>query len=243
MASRHLSGRRSDVPAVDLFLHRLHGGRASVHRHVGFCHAAAPRSYRARPVTTGLADLHDHCHWPEPSQSISRRRYGQLCCRLSGSRNVPVPPAGRRYCADFLACSSWPTPAYSLTLGALFALANAVMFGSVTVAVRGMTKTEPTSTLLMWQMATLATPRVRLSMAHSRRCGHADGERGCQCRRPVSLDEVASLGTSRGGIAILLSDAGMGACNRVSCVGRRADGWTCRRLSCCGRIRAILAVA
>ena len=30
------------------------------------------------------------------------------------------------------------------------------MFGSVTVAVRGMTKTEPTSTLLMWQMATLA---------------------------------------------------------------------------------------
>ena len=131
----------------------------------------------------------------------------------------------------------------SLTLGALFALANAVMFGSVTVAVRGMTKTEPTSTLLMWQMATLATPRVRLSMAHSRRCGHADGERGCQCRRPVSLDEVASLGTSRGGIAILLSDAGMGACNRVPCVGRRADGWTCRRLSCCGRIRAILAVA
>jgi drug/metabolite transporter (DMT)-like permease len=44
----------------------------------------------------------------------------------------------------------------SLTLGALFALANAVMYGSVTVAVRGMTKTESANTLLMWQMTTIA---------------------------------------------------------------------------------------
>jgi drug/metabolite transporter (DMT)-like permease len=44
----------------------------------------------------------------------------------------------------------------SFTLGALFALANAVMYGSVTVAVRGMTATESTNTLLMWQLAILA---------------------------------------------------------------------------------------
>jgi drug/metabolite transporter (DMT)-like permease len=44
----------------------------------------------------------------------------------------------------------------SLTVGALFALANAVMYGSVTVAVRGMTKTESANTLLMWQMVTIA---------------------------------------------------------------------------------------
>lgn len=44
----------------------------------------------------------------------------------------------------------------SVQLGALFALANAVMYGSVTVAVRGMTKTESANTLLMWQMVTLA---------------------------------------------------------------------------------------
>jgi drug/metabolite transporter (DMT)-like permease len=44
----------------------------------------------------------------------------------------------------------------SFQLGALFALANAVMYGSVTVAVRGMSKTESANTLLMWQMATLA---------------------------------------------------------------------------------------
>jgi drug/metabolite transporter (DMT)-like permease len=41
-------------------------------------------------------------------------------------------------------------------LGALFALANAVMYGSVTVAVRGMTKTESANCLLMWQMLTMA---------------------------------------------------------------------------------------
>jgi drug/metabolite transporter (DMT)-like permease len=44
----------------------------------------------------------------------------------------------------------------SLQLGALFALGNAMMYGSVTVAVRGMTKTEAPNTLLMWQMVTIA---------------------------------------------------------------------------------------
>ena len=44
----------------------------------------------------------------------------------------------------------------SFQIGALFALANAVLYGSVTVAVRGMSKTESANTLLMWQMVTLA---------------------------------------------------------------------------------------
>ena len=44
----------------------------------------------------------------------------------------------------------------SMQIGALFALMNAAMYGSVTVAVRGMTKTESTLTLLMWQMAVVA---------------------------------------------------------------------------------------
>ncbi len=41
-------------------------------------------------------------------------------------------------------------------IGAMFALANAMMYGSVTVAVRSMTRTESTLTLLMWQMASVA---------------------------------------------------------------------------------------
>jgi drug/metabolite transporter (DMT)-like permease len=45
---------------------------------------------------------------------------------------------------------------HSLQVGALFALGNAIMYGSVTVAVRGMTATESANTLLMWQMVTIA---------------------------------------------------------------------------------------
>jgi drug/metabolite transporter (DMT)-like permease len=43
----------------------------------------------------------------------------------------------------------------SLTLGAVFALLNAIMLGTVTVAVRGMTRTESVNTLLIWQLATV----------------------------------------------------------------------------------------
>jgi drug/metabolite transporter (DMT)-like permease len=46
--------------------------------------------------------------------------------------------------------------ANSLTLGALFALINAVMYGSVTVAVRGMARTESANTLVIWQLTVLA---------------------------------------------------------------------------------------
>lgn len=41
-------------------------------------------------------------------------------------------------------------------LGAVFALTNAMLYGGVTAAVRGMTTTESANTLLMWQMATIA---------------------------------------------------------------------------------------
>ncbi len=43
----------------------------------------------------------------------------------------------------------------TLRLGALLALGNAVMYGSVTIAVRRMTKTESAGTLLMWQMSVM----------------------------------------------------------------------------------------
>jgi drug/metabolite transporter (DMT)-like permease len=40
----------------------------------------------------------------------------------------------------------------SFRIGAMFALGNAVLYGSVTAAVRGMTRTESTETLTMYQM-------------------------------------------------------------------------------------------
>jgi drug/metabolite transporter (DMT)-like permease len=45
--------------------------------------------------------------------------------------------------------------ANSLTLGAVFALINAVMYGTVTIAVRGMTRTESANTLVIWQLSVL----------------------------------------------------------------------------------------
>ena len=42
-------------------------------------------------------------------------------------------------------------------IGALFALANAVLFGTVTAGVRGMTTTESTETLSMYQMVVLSS--------------------------------------------------------------------------------------
>jgi drug/metabolite transporter (DMT)-like permease len=50
----------------------------------------------------------------------------------------------------------------SLQVGALFALGNAVMYGSVTVAVRNMTRTEKPATLLAWQMAVMAGAHLGL---------------------------------------------------------------------------------
>ena len=46
--------------------------------------------------------------------------------------------------------------ANSLTIGALFALVNAVMYGTVTIAVRGMTRTKSANTLVIWQLSVLA---------------------------------------------------------------------------------------
>ena len=63
--------------------------------------------------------------------------------------------------------------ANSLTLGALFALINAVMYGTVTVAVRGMTRTESANTLVIWQCLGLANHGWKPSINSSRVCAKA----------------------------------------------------------------------
>jgi drug/metabolite transporter (DMT)-like permease len=45
----------------------------------------------------------------------------------------------------------------TFTIGALFALANAVMYGTITAGVRGLTRTESTETLTMYQMLLMST--------------------------------------------------------------------------------------
>ena len=46
--------------------------------------------------------------------------------------------------------------AETFQIGALFALGNALLFGTVTAGVRGMTTTESAETLTMWQLILLS---------------------------------------------------------------------------------------
>jgi len=83
----------------------------------------------------------------------------------------------------------------TMQLGALLALGNAVMYGSVTVAVRGMTKTESAPTLLMWQMSVMAL--VHLVMLAF----------GCRALRLEDAPLFAALGLCHVGAQYLWTQA------------------------------------
>ena len=137
----------------------------------------------------------------------------------------------------------------SLTLGALFALGNAVMYGSVTVAVRGMTETESANTLLMWQMVTIAVfhslpAAVRLPLADrrsTRRCSSAAASptRPAQYFWTRALQLAPATAVSPFYYLMLVWALIIG----LRGLGRRADDRAARRLrrsssrpdcSCCG---------
>ena len=134
--------------------------------------------------------------------------------------------------------------ANSLTLGALFALVNAVMYGTVTVAVRGMTRTESANTLVIWQLAVLTFFHSFLLVFGWRwpigaRRRDAVRHRLYQCARAMVLDQGAASGAGGGGDAVLLSDAGLGAGHRLCRLGRGAYGKPARRLVHRGGDRAV----
>ena len=83
----------------------------------------------------------------------------------------------------------------TLQLGALLALGNAVMYGSVTIAVRRMTKTESAATLLMWQMSVMTAAHAGMLLF------------GVRC--PTGADGLlfALLGTSNAGAQFLWTRA------------------------------------
>jgi len=136
----------------------------------------------------------------------------------------------------------------SLQVGALFALGNAVMYGSVTVAVRGMTATESATTLLMWQIGhdrgvPLFPAAVRFPLAGAARHRNARMQRRRQRDRAAPVDPRAASRTGDGSIAVLLSHAGVGAGDRIRRMGRRADARTSGRLRDRGRVGAVPALA
>jgi len=84
--------------------------------------------------------------------NFSSPLFATLFAALWLKEKVGVARAGA-LAAGFLGVLLVAAPgADSFRLGALFALANAVLFGSVTAAVRGMTTTESAETLTMYQM-------------------------------------------------------------------------------------------
>ena len=136
----------------------------------------------------------------------------------------------------------------SLTLGALFALANAVMYGSVTVAVRGMTKTESANTLLMWQMVTMAVFHAFLLLFGFRWPTPVDAAMLVFSGVANALGQYlwtqrAAAGAGHGGFAVLLSHAGMGDADRLPGLGRRADRRAPGRIRHRGGVRPVPALA
>ena len=128
--------------------------------------------------------------------------------------------------------------ANSLTIGALFALVNAVMYGTVTIAVRGMTRTESANTLVIWQLSVLAFFHSFLLLFGWRSPTPLDaamlfGTGPHQCDWTMVLDQIAASGAGAGGDAVLLSDAGVVDRDRISGVGRCADRESACRLGHC----------
>ena len=136
-------------------------GDAAGHRAVGVCDASPARSSGARPVAIDLAD------WRLLLAFSLMPLAGAVAINFSAPLFAALVSIvwlkeragyvrGSALVVGFLGVLIVTNPgANSLTLGALFALINAVMYGTVTVAVRGMTRTESANTLVIWQLAVL----------------------------------------------------------------------------------------
>ena len=128
-------------------------------------------------------------------------------------------------------------------IGALYALGNSLLFGTVTVGVRGMTRTELAKTLTIYQLIWLSIfygltlpfffVMPTWSDAADRR------QRHLQHARPVLVDARDPSGADLGGGAVPVSVADLGDGVRLCAVGRCADGRPSDRLGDRGRLRPV----
>ena len=97
------------------------------------------------------------CRLPGLYRSISRRRCFPRSISIVWLKERATVARWSALLIGFLGVLIVTNPGRnSFTLGALFALGNAVLYGSVTVAVRRMTKTELANTLMIWQLTIIA---------------------------------------------------------------------------------------
>jgi hypothetical protein len=126
-------------------------------------------------------------------------------------------------------------------VGALFALANAVLYGSVTVGVRGMTATESAETLILYQLALLtAFFALLLPLGWA---WPTPADTALIVFNGVSNAARAAPGAGLGGGAVLLSLARMGEHAWLCDLGRRADHLAGDRVRRRGRVRSVPVVA
>ena len=133
-------------------------------------------------------------------------------------------------------------------IGALFALANAVMYGSVTVAVRGMTATEIGKHPFdvadgHHRYLSFFSAGVWVPLADGHRRDHAGALRRGERGRAVCLDQVALAGADDRGVPLLLLLAGLGDGDRFCGVGRRADHGASDRIGDRRRLGTVPALA
>ena len=137
----------------------------------------------------------------------------------------------------------------SFRIGALFALGNAVLFGSVTAAVRGMTTTESAETLTMYQMVfltlffTLALPVFGFTWPSSIDLTAMLVNGLFNSARAVLVDALAVSRPALGGRTVLLFLDRVGARARLFLLGRHPDFAFAGRLGDRGLLRDVPALA
>ena len=161
------------------------------------------------------------------------------------------PRARPRWPSAFSACCWWPRPAPTVSASALCSrIANAVLYGSVTAAVRGMSRTESAETLTIYQMGfmtlffLIAQPRLRLHRADRQPTPpRLIVGRRPQRRRPILVDAGAVAGAACGSRSVLLFLAGLGDDPWLRVLGRRADAVLAGGLRDRRRLRPVPALA
>src|SRR6185503_13395830 len=155
-AGSALSGRRGAVRAQ----HRRHRAgrrlRAAAVRPRRVRDQQAALAFRAQRLAVLLADLHSARLQHAAARRRGRDQFLGAAVRHAG-RGVHVPRSGRAgwlaLLVGFLGVLLVTHPGVgTFQVGSLFALGNAILYGSVTVGVRRMTATESTETLTLYQL-------------------------------------------------------------------------------------------
>ena len=133
-------------------------------------------------------------------------------------------------------------------IGALYALGNSLLFGTVTVGVRGMTRTELAKTLTIYQLIWLSifyglTLPFSFVDADLERHAADHWQRRLQHARTILVDARDSSRADFGGGAVPVSVADLGDGVWLRAVGRRADDRPYHWLGDRGRLRPLPALA